>query len=897
MHSARVVDTATPWWRPLARADRLAVVWFVVIPAILFITPALVGHPSISADNLIQNFPLRVLAGRQIASGHLPLLDPLTNAGTPLLGGMNAGALYPLTFLFAFLPPITAWVINLIAIYVTASLGMFALLRWHGLRTWASFAAALSYAYTGAMIGQLVHLGVVQGFSFIPWAVLVVLALSKRVRALGDSPTWRHYALAMLPWTLGVAALWGLTLLTGEPRAIAVIELLTLIVVPAVLLLRSSYQLITWKTRFVYLVTLAVGFVWGVALGLVQLLPGWSFINFSQRSTINYSFFGAGSLAVRWTALLLTPNLFGGNGVLGQQSYYANYNLAEVTGYAGILALLALFAFLSRVTWKGWRANERNFTIYLIVGVIGLFATWGSFTPFGHLFRIIPLFGSTRLQSRNIILVDFALAVILGWWFDRVHEPRDARSGLTNRFRWFTVLPGLCVVVLSISLLAWGPAVVHRISISTHKYNLAVGGKLVNVLYLVLALAAVVVVVGFRYSRHLFSMLFAILAANIVLFLLFSSTGIVGPTGPSEPSRAYASSLLGTQGRFALVDTGGSHSSLYHQLGEPNTNVFTGLQSVQGYGSLISMIYDNATGTHPQTSLNACALDKGVFTQLRLDALAVASSQLITNETTATPPSPSCVPIRRSAVAQRYFGQRFHVSSISLTGGNDALATGSVTVQLLNGEGQPVGEAQVDPSGRNDTVHFKKSPLLAAGFVVTGAHGVLVTGAQVTTYAGATYSLDNETQQALDQSRWHLTSTQHTFSVFKAGAIRPIASFESSASARVTSIRTAATGDTWVGVDVSHAAFLSLSDEYLPGWRATALNTVTGHQVELNVIRRGLIEAVAVPTGTWTIHFHYHAPYIETGVAASSIALVLFLGVGAMLLVSRRRKPGDKVSA
>ena len=62
--------------------------------------------------------------------------------------------------------------------------------------------------------------------------------------------------------------------------------------------------------------TLAVGFAWGVGIGLVQLLPGWSFINFSQRSKVNYAFFGAGSLAVRWTALLFTPDLFGGNGAL-----------------------------------------------------------------------------------------------------------------------------------------------------------------------------------------------------------------------------------------------------------------------------------------------------------------------------------------------------------------------------------------------------------------------------------------------------------------------------------------------------------------------------------------------------------------------------------------------------
>ena len=160
--------------------------WFLIVPRVFFIVPALFGHPAIDADNLIQNFPLRVLAGQQIASGHLPLLDPLTNAGTPLLGGMNAGALYPLTVIFAFIPPIVAWLINMIVVYLTASLGVFALCRWHGLRTWPSFAAAICYTYSGAMVGQMVHLGVVQGYSFIPWALLLMVALSRRLTELDE---------------------------------------------------------------------------------------------------------------------------------------------------------------------------------------------------------------------------------------------------------------------------------------------------------------------------------------------------------------------------------------------------------------------------------------------------------------------------------------------------------------------------------------------------------------------------------------------------------------------------------------------------------------------------------------------------------------------------------------
>src|ERR1022692_819174 len=232
------IDTAsTRWWRPLAHADRVAMIWIVAVPLFIFIVLALFGHPAIQGDNIIQNFPLRVLSGRQIASGHLPLFNPYANSGTPLLGGLNAGAVYPLTVIFAFIPAIAAWVVNLIAVYVTAALGMFVLLRWHGLRTLSSLAAALSFTYTGAMIGQIVHLGVVQGFSFIPWTLLILLSLSRRLRELQPSAGWRAGARATLPGTLWFAVLWGLTFLTGDPRAIAVIELLCLVSVPVVLVL------------------------------------------------------------------------------------------------------------------------------------------------------------------------------------------------------------------------------------------------------------------------------------------------------------------------------------------------------------------------------------------------------------------------------------------------------------------------------------------------------------------------------------------------------------------------------------------------------------------------------------------------------------------------------------
>ncbi|HEY5265776.1 MAG TPA: hypothetical protein VIJ40_03085 [Acidimicrobiales bacterium] len=889
----------TPWWRPLSRSDRTALLWLLLIPTALFVIPALLGRPAIDADNLIQNFPLRVLAGKQIASGHLPLLDPLTNAGTPLLGGMNAGALYPLTVIFAFIPAIAAWVFNMIVVYLTAGVGVFALLRWHGARTLPSFAAAITYAYSGAMIGQMVHLGVIQGFSFIPWAALIMLALTRRLGAVPTNASWRQLARVSMPWIAGVAILWGLVFLTGEPRGIAELELLTLIIVPCVLLMRTSYWLTTWRLRAVYVGTLLVGFVWGIGLGLVQLLPGWSFITFSQRSQVNYRFFGAGSLPVHWAALLLNPDLFGGNGAFGQQGFFVNYNLAEVTGYAGVLALMAGAAFVSRLHWRGWKGADRDFMIYVAIGVIGLFAALGYFTPLGHLFRDIPLFGSTRLQSRNIILVDFALSVVLGWWLEHLKLTTSIRAKISKWSTWITVAPALLVAALCVVLIGWGPFVLEHIGVPAGKESFAGATKLLDEVHLVIALVAVLAILVWRHSRQLLVIVISVLVVDLLVFSAFTATGLIGGSGPREPARSSAVALFGTKGRFALVDPSGLHTGAYRALGEPNMNVFTSLASVQGYGALISTIYDNATGTHPQAMLNPCHLATGTFTQLRLSAIAISGSELSTNTALATSVPTTCVAPTSPRVTHRYFGQVLTVHSITLTGSAHALLSSSpVTLQLLGAQGSPLGVPVVEQQSKKVTFTFPANDL-AAGFVVSSTTALHVGDAVVTqTGDGASFRLDTAFQLAIDSSAWRLTATEVKFSVFKAVHLRPKAYLAASAmNGKVTNIRSASWGDTWVSVSLNKSSVLERSEEYLPGWRATALNSVTGQSLDLVVHRAGLIQSVRVPKGKWTIHFHYHAPYIEASVATSALSWVLMLGFAVAFVIKRRRRVNAKVLA
>src|SRR5580704_12773169 len=125
-------------WARSAGSERRAILFLLVVPVVVFVVPALFGHPVVAGDNQIQNYPLRVLSGQMLRAGHLPMWDPWIWSGSPLLGGLNAGSLYPGTWIFAVLPGLVAWTANLVFLYWVAAFGIYVLARMYGLTPLAS---------------------------------------------------------------------------------------------------------------------------------------------------------------------------------------------------------------------------------------------------------------------------------------------------------------------------------------------------------------------------------------------------------------------------------------------------------------------------------------------------------------------------------------------------------------------------------------------------------------------------------------------------------------------------------------------------------------------------------------------------------------------------------------
>ena len=152
-----------------------------------------------------------------------------------------------------------------------------------------------------------------------------------------------------------------------------------------------------------------------------------------------------------------------------------SYNLTEVTSYVGILPLVAAFALLGRLRlrprlpewasgtsrrWPGWCSRS------------AATRRWGACCS------ACPLFGDQRLQSRNVLVLDLALAVLLAYWADHPVAEGNERPAPHGRLLRYLpvrrmapdavlgVVPALAAAVVVVLALTWGAGVLEWLGVS-----------------------------------------------------------------------------------------------------------------------------------------------------------------------------------------------------------------------------------------------------------------------------------------------------------------------------------------------------------------------------------------------------------------------------------------------
>ncbi len=911
---ARDAPTSRRRW-----GDVVAVVVLIALPVVVFGLPALLGHAVLPGDDLGQNFPLRVLAGREIRSGQLPLYDPYIWSGAPLLAGWNAAAAYPFTWLFAILPGIAAWTVNLIATWAVAGAGMFAFLRALRLASLASFLGALSFAFAGAMSAQVTHFGLIAGMSWVPVQLLSVLRLAQD----------RSVA-SRLGWTAVLATATGLVILAGEPRAVDDSCVIVLIY--------AAWRLIRLGRRAgPAAVSVAAGLALGLCLSAVQWLPGLAAISTSQRGDSSMFLFSSGSLPLRWLLLALVPDVLGGSGSFGQPSFLTSYNLTEVTSYVGIVPLVAAFALLGRLRL---RRRPPEWLVWHITAVVGVVLALGSNTPLGGFLYHLPLFGDQRLQSRNVLVLDLALAILLAFWADQPFPAgRLARSRITAETA-LALVPPLAAITLVAVGLTWGAGLLQWLGVGAAASASVIGRlKPWLVPYAVLGVGAVALVAfGPRLGPRLRSRLLAgFVVVDLVVFTILGVVEVLpagfGSADPPAAAPAAAApaaavpaaavrtaaavsaalrpiSALGYPGRFAIYDPDLLDPGELPALGQPDLNGVSAntMPSIQGYTSIVDGRYAAATGTHQATgagdgALAPHAIADGALDQLDTSVLLTLPAYLITQagagEPGAGPPGTGQRDIAADQRATWYLGTPLDVSKVEIPDANarpDAAAGTQIGLTTPDGSTLWFRARASTPS----TLAITLPRPVASTAVIGQAHAAPspLGAPSIVVADGSVFVADGQLQSALLPSHWTFGGFDGPFAVFANRLAQGPLRLESlpglsSAGAWIRAVSGAPTEPTAATVFSPHGARVVRSVAAIPGWSAT-WQPRQGPAAALTLRPDSLVQAVDVPPGRGVLTWSYTPPLFPAGLAlslaATAIVVLFFLACPAVNRVRRRAR-------
>ncbi|HEY5272300.1 MAG TPA: hypothetical protein VIJ34_03590 [Acidimicrobiales bacterium] len=952
--SAPRADGPPHAWGRLSHGDRVGVTLLLSAAVILYVPLSIAGHPLVPGDDLTQNYPLRVLTGSLISDGHFPTWDPFIWSGTPLLAGWNAGSLYPGTWLFALLPGVAAWTLNLVLLSATAGLGVYVLLRILRCGPLGATLGALCFTYTGFISGQLVHIGLVQGAAYLAWMLVAVelLARASTIRA------------AMLPVLL-LAASAALCALAGEPRAISS----AVIVVWIYLALRLLG--LGWRRGFRLAAVTATGVVLGMGIGAAQWLPGLAFVARSQRTLDAYQSFGAGSF--RWSALaqsLLVPFLLGGNTNLGLPIYVGGYNLAEVTVGVGLLPLVAACAYLPRLGASGLvslgrlgggrdrvrarvandpsRPSRRALAVWYVMGLVGMLLTLGTTTPLGRILSQIPLFGGQRLQNRNAVIFDLALAVFLGFFVDDlVGLRRDADHRAEQSLPLLETLPRRLLAALPVVGCLGFVAVAYLDPIGL-QLRLGVTNPAEDLFKRLTPYLGVTVALAFAIGCFAFAAHRLTHASRVVLVVVLAGADlgvyVANASYATAPSAVLAGSTtvsrhlaqLSEGGRFALydpLDIGATQGQSSSELGKPDVNVLRAIPSVQGYGSILSGLYQDDTNTHSLGDLNPAVLRNGLATELDLRVFLTLPVYL----EEGLPPN-SSIPIA-GVVRRAASGSRSAVATPApapLASGPWVVDPSSrkewllpsvsvvrrVTVVVNDTSGPTPRVLDVALERPGQAAHFTAVPVAegkavfvspspqSAEVVVIGdpGSGAVTVGAVVvvTKSPDNRLLLDGSLQGSLASPQWVYDGHLGPYTAFLNHDVDGTSWLQSASSRTLTGAQAglgsvvttseSTSGTEKMSVVASRPSLLVRSVAYEPGSTAK-LASKSGSARRLAVRRLGLIQAVEIPAGNYQVTWSYAPRSVVLGVLLSLGSVVVTMLVVAVFVADRRRRRRTGLSA
>ncbi|MBL7159430.1 YfhO family protein [Candidatus Microgenomates bacterium] len=339
----------------------------------------------IGSDSIRMQLPWKVLAFDLIKKVKIPLWNPYTFSGNPLLANYQSGLFYPFNILYLIFHPLTAWTMLTILQVFLSMVFMFLLLRKFKVSKAASVLASFAFISSSFFI-TWIEIDII-GHTYL-WLPLIVYSIES---ILVDK---KRYFYPFISFFI------ALSIFAGYPQTAVLIILYSI-----TYFLFRAWSLAKKKKPIVYFFFFLI---LGLGLAAVQLIPTYEFY---QQAPLAKDFanwtFDHFLIPYRQLITFFAPDFFGNpaaNNFWGQ-------DYGDLTPSMGIIPLFLAFI---PVLFK---KKNKIFSFLYGTGLVFLFLTVKS--PLSFIVKTLRLsILSSGTPARMLCLLFFNLAFLAGFGFD-----------------------------------------------------------------------------------------------------------------------------------------------------------------------------------------------------------------------------------------------------------------------------------------------------------------------------------------------------------------------------------------------------------------------------------------------------------------------------------------------
>lgn len=510
-------------------------------------------------DPVRQQYPWRSIAIETFTKGSLPIWNPYTMAGTPLLANFQTAAFYPLNIFTFVLPFAIGWSFLVVLQPLLAGVFLYFYLRRMKLTEGAAALGGITFAFCGFST------------AWLEW------------NTLGHVALWLPLILLAKEHLLEkVSMKWMAVLIFAQCAAFFaghVQTFLYLLLVHDTYLIARIFQLARkekhHKLSFAFkkYIPFAVQGLIVIAITAVQWIPTLQFINLSARGVDQINGWQQPGWFIPWQHLIqfIAPDFFGNPTTL---NYWGEWNYAEFVGYVGIFPLvMAIFALYNRQDRK-----TLFFGAFFFLSLIFSLPTIFAQLPYQ---LELPLISTTQ-PTRLLFITDFSLAVLAALGLDYF-----LRTVKKWKIFYSVAIVGIIIACLWIFVLT-GYKSFPSISLehlAVAKRNLYIPTFFFITTTMLLSVWVIVYAIK-RFekllSRQLLAMLLLVFVLGITIFDLVRFSQKFTPFTDSAylfPPTKSLTYLQNQNGQFRIM-------SADSRILPPNFTVMYKLQSLDGYDPL-----------------------------------------------------------------------------------------------------------------------------------------------------------------------------------------------------------------------------------------------------------------------------------------------------------------------